>query len=160
LASSTQVKDITSASGAVCVGYSDLVEAHVPLPQVIELAQIIGPTKPDLVDRIGPAEVKNALLEHPAVLECAVIGAPHREHGEIVKAFVVLRSAIIPNDKPVSDLQEQVKRVTAQTSIPALSSLLESFPKPRPGKFNARRAANARFTNGTAPIWRFILCHF
>ena len=39
--------------------------------------------------RIGPAEVENVLLEHPAVRECAAVASPDRERGEVVKAFVV-----------------------------------------------------------------------
>ena len=73
--------------------------------------------------RIGPAEVENALLEHPSVLECAVIGAPHRERGEIVKAFVVLRPGTDPTEQLIGDLQEQVKRITAPYKYPSPPSI-------------------------------------
>lgn len=53
LTKSTQVQDIISMLGAVCVGHSDLIEAHVPLPLVAKLAQIIGSARPDLVVVIG-----------------------------------------------------------------------------------------------------------
>jgi acyl-coenzyme A synthetase/AMP-(fatty) acid ligase len=46
--------------------------------------------------RIGPFEVESALLEHPAVLESAVVGSPDADRGNVVKAFVVLRAGYEP----------------------------------------------------------------
>lgn len=88
--------------------------------------------------RIGPAEVENALMEHPAVLECAVIGAPHEERGEIVKAFVVLRPTFAPGDAIAKDLQDHVKRVTAPYKYPRAVEFLSELPKTMTGKVQRR----------------------
>ncbi|MFG1379183.1 acyl-CoA synthetase, partial [Xanthobacter autotrophicus] len=68
--------------------------------------------------RIGPSEVENALLDHPAVQECAAVAAPHDERGEIVKAFVVLRAGFVGDAALVAALQDHVKRVTAPYKYP------------------------------------------
>lgn len=88
--------------------------------------------------RIGPSEVENALLEHPAVQECAVIGAPHVERGEIVKAFVVLRRGIAGDADLVRDLQDHVKRVTAPYKYPRAVEFLDELPKTMTGKLQRR----------------------
>src|SRR5262245_17621921 len=63
--------------------------------------------------RIGPMEVENALIEHPAVQESAAVASPDAERGEVVKAFVVLRPEHAPSEALVRELQEHVKRGTA-----------------------------------------------
>jgi acyl-coenzyme A synthetase/AMP-(fatty) acid ligase len=68
--------------------------------------------------RFGPFEVESALIEHPAVVEAAVVGKADPIRGTIVKAFVVLRRECVPNEALVRELQEHCKRVTAP-SIPA-----------------------------------------
>ncbi len=101
--------------------------------------------------RIGPAEVENALLEHPSVLECAVIGAPHQERGEIVKAFIVLRPGTDPTEQLISDLQEQVKRITAPYKYPRAIEFIEELPKTATGKIQRkalRDVEKARFADG------------
>lgn len=88
--------------------------------------------------RIGPSEVENALLEHPAVRECAVIGAPHPERGEIVKAFVVLRPGVAGDDDLVRGLQDHVKRFTAPYKYPRAIEFLQELPKTMTGKLQRR----------------------
>ena len=63
--------------------------------------------------RIGPMEVENALMEHPAVLETAVVGKPDAERGEIVKTFVVLCEGVQPSPDLERELQEHLKSITA-----------------------------------------------
>jgi acetyl-CoA synthetase/medium-chain acyl-CoA synthetase len=84
--------------------------------------------------RIGPFEVESALLEHPAVLESAVVASPDAERGEIVKAFVVLRPGHSPDDALVKTLQDHVKRVTAPYKYPRAIEFVESLPKTVSGK--------------------------
>ncbi|MBK7250982.1 MAG: AMP-binding protein [Gammaproteobacteria bacterium] len=88
--------------------------------------------------RIGPIEVENALQEHPAVTECAVIGSPDAERGEIVKAFVVLRKGVEASDVLKRELQEHVKRVTAPYKYPRLVEFLPELPKSAAGKLLRR----------------------
>jgi acyl-coenzyme A synthetase/AMP-(fatty) acid ligase len=84
--------------------------------------------------RIGPFEVESALLEHAAVAESAVVGKPHPERGQVVKAFVVLRPGFEGGDELARELQEHVKRVTAPYKYPREIEFVESLPKTRSGK--------------------------
>ena len=84
--------------------------------------------------RIGPFEVESALLEHPAVVESAVVASPDRVRGEIVKAFVVLRPGHTPGDDLVRALQEHAKHVTAPYKYPREIEFVESLPKTVSGK--------------------------
>jgi acetyl-CoA synthetase/medium-chain acyl-CoA synthetase len=84
--------------------------------------------------RIGPFEVESALLEHPAVLESAVVGSPDPDRGNIVKAFVVLRAGYAAGDALVRELQEHCKRVTAPYKYPRAIAFVDELPKTRSGK--------------------------
>jgi acyl-coenzyme A synthetase/AMP-(fatty) acid ligase len=84
--------------------------------------------------RIGPFEVESALLEHPAVLESAVVGSPDDDRGNIVKAFVVLRPGIEPSAALVRELQDHCKRVTAPYKYPREIEFIAELPKTRSGK--------------------------
>jgi acyl-coenzyme A synthetase/AMP-(fatty) acid ligase len=84
--------------------------------------------------RIGPFEVESALLEHPAVAESAVVGAPDPDRGEIVKAFVVLRPGTDPTSELVQELQEHVKTVTAPYKYPREVAFVDELPKTTSGK--------------------------
>ncbi|MEJ1273908.1 acyl-CoA synthetase medium-chain family member 5 [Cricetulus griseus] len=70
--------------------------------------------------RIGPSEVENALMEHPAVAETAVISSPDPTRGEVVKAFVVLAPEFLSHDPDqlTKLLQQHVKSVTAPYKYP------------------------------------------
>lgn len=84
--------------------------------------------------RIGPFEVESALLEHPAVAESAVIGAPHKLRGEIVKAFIVLAPGYKPSAKLIKELQDHVKRTTAPYKYPREIQFVSALPKTISGK--------------------------
>ena len=84
--------------------------------------------------RIGPFEVESALLEHPAVLESAVVASPDPDRGEIVKAFVVLRPGEVGSPALVQALQEHVKRVTAPFKYPRAIEFIDALPKTVSGK--------------------------
>jgi acyl-coenzyme A synthetase/AMP-(fatty) acid ligase len=88
--------------------------------------------------RIGPVEVENALMEHGAVLECAVIGVPNAERGEIVKAFVVLKAGHQGSPALTKALQEHVKQVTAPYKYPRAISYVNELPKTATGKIQRR----------------------
>jgi acyl-coenzyme A synthetase/AMP-(fatty) acid ligase len=84
--------------------------------------------------RIGPFEVESALVEHPAVLESAVVGSPDPDRGNIVKAFIVLRPGFEPNEALAKELQEHCKRVTAPYKYPRAIEFVSELPKTRSGK--------------------------
>jgi acyl-coenzyme A synthetase/AMP-(fatty) acid ligase len=84
--------------------------------------------------RIGPFEVESALLEHPAVVESAVVGSPDPDRGNIVKAFVVLKPGVEPSPSLVKELQEHCKRVTAPYKYPREIEFVPELPKTRSGK--------------------------
>ena len=84
--------------------------------------------------RIGPFEVESALIEHPAVLEAAVVSSPDPDRGEIVKAFVTLRQGYQGTDELARELQEHCKRVTAPYKYPRKIDFVEALPKTSSGK--------------------------
>ena len=84
--------------------------------------------------RIGPFEVESALIEHPAVLESAVVGSPDPDRGHIVKAFVVLRPGRTPGPELVAELQAHCKSVTAPYKYPREIEFIAELPKTRTGK--------------------------
>ena len=88
--------------------------------------------------RIGPLEVENALMEHPAVLECAAVGSPDSERGEVVKAFVVLREGHVSRDELVRELQDHARRLTAPYKYPRKIAFIDDLPKTPTGKLRRR----------------------
>jgi acetyl-CoA synthetase/medium-chain acyl-CoA synthetase len=84
--------------------------------------------------RIGPFEVESALLEHPHVLESAVVASPDPDRGSIVKAFVKLKPGVAHSQALVHDLQEHVKRTTAPYKYPREIEFLDELPKTVSGK--------------------------
>ncbi len=84
--------------------------------------------------RIGPFEVESALISHPAVVECAITGAPDPIRGQVVKATVVLAAGYQPSDALVKELQNHVKRVTAPYKYPRVVEFVAELPKTLGGK--------------------------
>ncbi|MEA3211903.1 MAG: acetyl-CoA synthetase [Chthoniobacter sp.] len=84
--------------------------------------------------RIGPFEVESALVEHPAVVEAAVVAKFDAMRGAIVKAFVVLRKGATPGEELKRELQEHCKRVTAPYKYPREIEFLAELPKTISGK--------------------------
>ena len=84
--------------------------------------------------RIGPFEVESALVEHPAVIECAITGAPDPIRGQVVKATVVLAKGYTPSEALVKELQDHVKNATAPYKYPRLVEFVDELPKTISGK--------------------------
>lgn len=84
--------------------------------------------------RIGPFEIENVLMEHPAVLECAVTGVPDPVRGQVVKATIVLTKGYTPSDELKADIQQFVKRETAPYKYPRVIDFVEELPKTISGK--------------------------
>ena len=86
----------------------------------------------------GP-EVEAVLLDHPKVLECAVVGSPDPERGEVVKAFVVLRPGIGTDEATRSELQDYVKAEIAPYKYPRAVEFVTSLPRTETGKIQRFR---------------------
>jgi acetyl-CoA synthetase len=89
--------------------------------------------------RIGPFEVESVLMEHPAVLECAVTAVPDKARGQIVKATIVLAQGQTPSESLKKDLQNFVKNATAFYKRPRVIEFVKELPKTISGKI--RRVA-------------------
>lgn len=84
--------------------------------------------------RIGPFEVESALMEHPAVLECAITGVPDDLRGQVVKATVILSEGYKADESLILELQNHVKSVTAPYKYPRIIEFAQSLPRTISGK--------------------------
>ena len=84
--------------------------------------------------RIGPFEVESALIEHPAVVECAITAAPDPIRGQVVKATVVLAKGHEPSDELIKETQNHVKKTTAPYKYPRIVEFVDELPKTLGGK--------------------------
>ncbi|MFT0898015.1 AMP-binding protein [Candidatus Methanoprimaticola sp. MG2] len=84
--------------------------------------------------RISPFEIESVLMEHPAVLECAVTGVPDPVRGQLVKATIILRSGFEPSDALKGEIQNFTKRETAPYKYPRVIDFVDSMPKTISGK--------------------------
>ena len=89
---------------------------------------------------IAGLEVESALLRHPAVAECGVVGVPDPDRGQIVKAFIVLReSAEAPPGDLARELQDFVKQEIAPYKYPRAVAFLDALPRTQTGKLQRFR---------------------
>ena len=89
----------------------------------------------------GP-EVEGALLAHPAVAECGVVGQPDEERGMIVKAFVVLKKEFAAGSGMTKELQEHVKRSIAPYKYPREIEFVAALPRTETGKLQRFKLRN------------------
>ncbi|MFA6314174.1 MAG: 2-aminobenzoate-CoA ligase, partial [Sterolibacterium sp.] len=90
----------------------------------------------------GP-EVEDALLKHPAVAECGVVGMPDEERGQIVKAFVILRPGYAASATLVKDLQDFVKSSVAPYKYPRAVEFVDTLPRTETGKLQRFKLRSA-----------------
>jgi 2-aminobenzoate-CoA ligase len=88
---------------------------------------------------VGAPEVEDALLAHPAVAECGVIGQSDEARGMIVKAFCVLRPGVVGDAALVQVLQDHVKATIAPYKYPREITFLDKLPRTETGKLQRFR---------------------
>ena len=81
----------------------------------------------------GP-DVEAALMQHEAVLECAVVGAPDADRGQVVTAYIVLRKGYEKSDAMIQAIQQHVKSTIAPYKYPRAIVWIEALPKTQTGK--------------------------
>lgn len=84
--------------------------------------------------RVGPFDVESALIEHPAVIEAAVIGKPDPQRTELIKAFVVLSNQYPPSTELAEELRLHVRQRLAAHAYPREVEFVEQLPKTPSGK--------------------------
>ena len=89
--------------------------------------------------RIGPGEIENCLLKHPAIVNVGVIGKPDKIRGEIVKAYIVLTEDIEPSNELKVEIQNFVKDKLSAHEYPRDITFLESLPLTITGKVIRRK---------------------
>ena len=92
---------------------------------------------------VGPFEVESTLMRHPMVAEAAVIGKPEPTIGELVKAFVVLKSGNMPNEETKMNIMGFARKELGPAVAPKEIEFVENIPKTRSGKI-LRRLLKAR----------------
>ena len=88
--------------------------------------------------RIGPSEIENCLVKHPAVANAAVVGSPDATRGTIVKAFVVLTPGHSPSGNLINELQDHVRGKLAPYEYPKEIEFVDALPMTTTGKVQRR----------------------
>jgi acetyl-CoA synthetase len=94
--------------------------------------------------RIGPTEIEDCLIQHPAVSLAAVVGKPDAVRGEIVKAFIVLKRGKMPSDALAGDIQGFVRTRLSAHEYPREIAFIDEMPMTTTGKVIRRLLRDRR----------------
>lgn len=106
--------------------------------------------------RIGPGEIEDCLLKHPAVEISGVVGKPDEQRTEIVKAYVVLKPQFTPSKALAADISEFVKRNLAAHEYPREVSFVDHLPMTTTGKIMRRELRELAVEEGSNAVDRRI----
>ncbi len=84
--------------------------------------------------RVGPTDVENTVMTHPAVAESAAVGKPDSIRGEVIKSYVVLRDGFEPSDALADEIRQRVKDRLSSHAYPREIEFVETLPKTPSGK--------------------------
>lgn len=84
--------------------------------------------------RVGPTDVENSVMTHPAVAESAAVGQPDEIRGEIIKSYIVLREGYDPSDELAEEIRQQVRERLSTHAFPRVIEFVDSLPKTPSGK--------------------------
>jgi len=88
--------------------------------------------------RIGPSEIENCLVRHPAVANAAVVPSPDEIRGNVVKAFIVLAAGTVPSAAIEDDIRQHVRRYLAPYEYPKEIEFIDALPMTTTGKVQRR----------------------
>jgi acetyl-CoA synthetase len=88
--------------------------------------------------RIGPSEIENCLVKHPAVANAAVVPSPDETRGNVIKAFIVLAPGIVPSSTLEQDIRNHVRNVLAPYEYPKEIEFIDALPMTTTGKVQRR----------------------
>ncbi|RKM53997.1 acetyl-CoA synthetase [Butyrivibrio sp. X503] len=97
--------------------------------------------------RIGPSEVEDILMRHPAVFECAVTAYPSKNRGAVVKASIILNKEYSDDGKLSKDIQEFVKNRVAIYKYPRIIKFVDELPRTSTGKISRAKIRQADYQN-------------
>ncbi|TDO16548.1 AMP-binding protein [Halomonas ventosae] len=103
--------------------------------------------------RVGPTDVENSVMTHPAVAESAAVGQPDEIRGEIITSYVVLREGFEPSDALADEIRKQVRERLSTHAFPRVIEFVEELPKTPSGKiqrFKLRALAVDKAKTGAA----------
>ena len=97
--------------------------------------------------RIGPGEIEDVLLKHPAVMQAAAIGSPDEMRGDIIKAFIVLAPGSNPSEALKAEIKESVRHRLAAYEYPREIEFIEQMPMTTTGKVRRIELRNREIEN-------------
>jgi acetyl-CoA synthetase len=103
--------------------------------------------------RIGPSEIENCLVKHPAVANAAVVPSPDETRGNVIKAFIVLTPGYAPSKTLEDDIQQHVRTFLAPYEYPKEIEFIDALPMTTTGKVQRRvlRDRERERKSGSAP---------
>jgi acetyl-CoA synthetase len=102
--------------------------------------------------RIGPAEVEDCLVAHPAVAEAAVVGVPDPERGQVIKAYIRLASGTAATESLAEELRHHVKQNLAAYKFPRIVEFVEKFPLTSTGKISRKDLRAQSVQESSVPL--------